>query len=293
MKIVEVVEKDNSLEIKTEAVEDLNANASFDEIQTELDDDSLESFCKQLDFLVKSSDSKAKTLYQTFREGWKDKFKDIEVTSGFVNIRELHPTQNVIYAKKSLKLILNGEWKMKGHDLAVDALLGEDEPKIEMGDPIVVCKVKGVNWLIDGHHRWSKAYAFNPNSSMKAYIIKQAFKSSESVLKFAQGTLTALNNKSPINDAQPANDFNMYNMTPNQLKSIVNDNLTDEVLEHIKKAEVTDEAVDDKKTLITYLWGNIRIMRKYAPKGKHDREYMPQFPDGDTNPANAVKKIKD
>lgn len=276
-----------------EAVEDLNAGASYEEIQDEVEDLPLEQFCQQLDFLVKSDDSKAKALYDTFRKGWKQEFKNIKVTQAFVNIRELHPTQNVIFAHKSLDLILNGKWRMPGATFAVDVLLGDEKPQVEMGDPIVVCNVGGVDYLIDGHHRWSKAYAFNPSCSMKAYIINEAFANADEVLKFAQGTLTILKNKSPINNAQPSNDINLYDITPQQLSGLVNASLNREVLEHIRNLPVTKGIVNDPSTLVSYLWSNVRILRQYAPKGAHDREFMPQFPDGDTNPASAVAKIKE
>ena len=295
MKVVRAFESNDSLKILAEdeiTLKNLDANTGFNDIAKDLGDDSLEHFCAQLDFLVKSDDPKARALYDTFRKGWKDKYRNIKVRSEFVNIYKLHPTQNVIYAKKSLKAILNGTWKIAGADFAVDKLLGEDSPQIEMGDPIIICKIKGVNYLIDGHHRWSKVYAFNPNATMKAYVIDESFSSADEVLKFAQGTLTALRNKSPINGNQPEEDFNMYLMGQSELINIVNEFLSDEVLEHIKNAEVTKGVIDDKKTLITYLWGNIRTMRRYAPKGEHSREFMPQFPDGDTNPKNAVNNIK-
>ena len=283
-----------------EAVEDLvyddevdAENVTFNDIQDELEGTTLEEFCKQLDFLVKSDDEKAKALFEVFKHGWKEKFRNIKVKQAFVNIRDLHPTQNVIYAKKSLALILNGKWRMPGVTYAVDKLLGEEQPQVEMGDPIVVCNVGGVDYLIDGHHRWSKAYAFNPSSSMRAYIIEGGFTDDDEVLKFAQGTLTALRNASPINAAQPSNDFNMYDIAPQQLQGIVTENINQDVLQHIMQAPVTQGVVTDVNTLFSYLWSNVRIMRQYAPKGEHDRDVMPQFPDGDTNPQNALLKISE
>ena len=192
-----------------EAVEDLNAGASYDEIDRELEDASLEEFCQQLDFLVKSDDEKAKALFNTFKQGWKNEYKNIKVKLVNVGIRELQPTQNVIYAQKSLVPILNGTWRIDNYECAVDAMLGAKAPLVVMGDPLVVCNVGGKNYLIDGHHRWSKVYAFNPNCYMRAYTIEGAFNDEEEVLKFAQGTLTLLRNKSPINP-QTNKDTNLY-----------------------------------------------------------------------------------
>ena len=280
--------------LKTEGVEDLQPNANYQQIDSELDNASLEEFCRQLDFLATSDDEKAKALFNTFKRGWKREFGKVEVETGTVFIRDLHPTQNVIYANKSLKKILNGQWNVEGFDFAVDAFLSEQSPEIEMGDPLVVCEVDGTYYLIDGHHRWSKAYSFNPNCKMYAHLIKNSkniFSTADDVLKFAQGTLTALRNTSPINDDQPETDYNMYTMTFNDLVEIVENNLTDEVLEHIVNSPLIEGSIKDVGGVCTYLWANINVMKKYAPAGIHDRIFMPQYPDGDSNPANAVSLI--
>ena len=274
-------------------LKDLDKDASFDDIKKTVSDDSLEFFCKQMEFLLQSGDIKAKALYDAFKKGWKEEFRTLDVNTTQVSIQNLHPTQNVIFAKKSLAPILNGKWKIDGYEYAVDALLGSESPELEMGDPIVVCNVGGTDYLIDGHHRWSKAYAFNPMAKMKAHVIKNPgiFKNADDVLKFAQGTLTALRNKSPINAVQPANDYNLYTITPKEFGSVVQDSLSEDVLKRITQEEETKGIVNDIQTLCSYLWGNVRTMKQKAPFGEHDREYMPQFPDKDTNPKNAVAKI--
>lgn len=274
-------------------LKNLDKDASFDDIKKTVSDDSLEFFCKQMEFLLQSGDIKAKALYDAFKKGWKEEFRTLDVNTTQVSIQNLHPTQNVIFAKKSLAPILNGKWKIDGYEYAVDALLGSESPELEMGDPIVVCNVGGTDYLIDGHHRWSKAYAFNPMAKMKAHVIKNPgiFKNADDVLKFAQGTLTALRNKSPINAVQPANDYNLYAITPTEFGSVVQDSLSEDVLKRITQEEETKGIVNDIQTLCSYLWGNVRTMKQKAPFGEHDREYMPQFPDKDTNPKNAVAKI--
>lgn len=52
---------------------------------------------------------------------------------------------------------------------------------------LVVCNVGGTNYLIDGHHRWSKAYMMNPNAKLYAYVVPSdgVFKTEDDVLKFA------------------------------------------------------------------------------------------------------------
>ena len=266
-------------------------NVTFNDIQDELEGTTLEEFCKQLDFLVNSDDEKAKALFEVFKQGWKEKFRNIKVKQAFVNIRDLHPTQNVIYAKKSLVPILNGTWWMPGVKYAVDALLGGKSPRVDMGDPIVICRVGGTDYLIDGHHRWSKAYAFNPNCSMKAHIIDGGFEDEDDVLKFAQGTLTALRGTSPINVDQPSDDFNLYDIPSGTLRDIVLKNIDKTVLRHIVNALLTKGVVTDANTLFNYLWSNVHTLRRCAKQGEHDRDVMPQFPNGDNNPQSALLNI--
>ena len=276
-----------------EDIKQLPPNATFDKIEAEIEDASFENFCKQLDFLAKSEDEKALKLFNTFKKGWKKEYGDVEVQSGSVFIRDLHPTQNVIYANKSLAPILNGSWNINGYKYAVDAFLSEKSPVIKMGDPLVVCEISGTWYLIDGHHRWSKAYAFNPNCKMRAHLIKNSeniFKTPDDVLKFAQGTLTAMRKSSPINPKQ-VKDINMYEMTAQELVSLVKANVTDEVLEHVSHSPLGSAIVKDIPSLCSYLWANINTMKMYAPAGVHDRIFMPQYPDGNSNPADAVAAI--
>lgn len=278
-----------------EAVEDLNAGSSYDEIQSELEDADYESFCKQLSFLVKNKDPKSQALYNTFKEGWKDEYRDITVSEKFISIRDLHPTQNVIFANKSLVPMLNGKWQIGGKS-AVEVVLSGKSVNIPLGDPLVVCNVGGTNYLIDGHHRWSKFYAFNPTCNLQAYIIedksgKGLFASADDVLKFAQGTLAALG-QDTINP-QSAGDTNMYDMDLAMLTDIVNKNTSPEILQIVIDSPVTGGLVRDKTTLANYLWQNLYTnMFEYAPAGVHDREYMPQYPSG-MDPETAVDTISE
>lgn len=284
---------ENLKKLVGESVKQLSPDSSYEKIDKALDNTSLEGFCKQLDFLATSSDPKAQALFDTFKKGWKEEYGDVRVKSGSIYIRDLHPTQNVIYANKSLQQVLNGKWNVEGYDFAVDAFLSKKSPYVKMGDPLVVCEIGGVYYLIDGHHRWSKVYVFNPNARMKAHLILNSdkiFKTADDVLKFAQGTLTAMRNTSPIN-TKPEKDINMYNMSARQLLNLVKTNLTQDVLDHIVRSPLGRRIVKDIPSLCSYLWANLNTMKMYAPAGIHRRIFMPQYPNGDSNPAHAVDKI--
>ena len=277
-----------------ESVEDLPPNASYNKIDAELEKtNTLSSFCTESDFPANSKDEKAKALFNTFKKGWKAEYGKVQVEPGNVYIRELHPTQNAIYAEKSLSQVLNGTWNVKGYEYAVDAFLSQQSPVIEMGDPLVVCEISKTYYLIDGHHRWSKVYAFNPGAIMKAHLIKNSsniFPTPDDVLKFAQGTLTALKNKSPIGEEEKGT--NMYTMTNTQLVDLVNLYLDKKtVLPHIINAPLTKGSIKNVGQLIAYLAANIGTMKTYAPAGINDRIFMPQYPKGDSNPVHAVAGI--
>ncbi len=266
-----------------------NPEQAATELNATLSDDELDELCYKLSFMVKSTDEKVKKLFEIFKAGWKEKYHAIQVqTDQDVEIGNLKPTQNVIWSEKSLNPLLNGEWKIDGQD-AVDAILKENAV-VAMGDPIIVCKVGDDSYLIDGHHRWSKVYAFNPNAKMKANIITNAFSSAAEVLKFAQGAIAAAEKKDVISD-QPK-QTNMYDLDESGLATIIKDNLKPEILEKIKNAPVTKDVVTDEKSLCTYLYKNIEKMRSDSPAGKQNRDFMPQFPKGDSNPKNELNRIK-
>ena len=257
-----------------------------------LTDNSFKQFCKELNFLVTSKDKKATLLFSTFKKGWKDQFKNIKVSNKNIDIKDLHPTQNVIFAKKSLEPVLNGKWKnANGESVLVDILNKNESKNIKMGDPIIVCNVKGIDYIIDGHHRWSKVYAMNPTAAMNAYIIEESFSTADQVLKFAQGTLAAIG-KPTVAEQKPG-DENLYTISEQNLTKAVESWVSDDILALIMLSDLTKDQVKDRVTLGKYIWENIEIMRSDAPKGPHSREYMPQFPDKDTNPSNVVKNIKE
>ena len=269
--------RDNS-DYVYEAVEDLDAGASYDDIGQELDKAKYEDFCTQLNFLVNNEDPKTQALYKTFKEGWKDEYDDVTVANEYISIRDLHPTQNVIFANKSLVPMLNGTWTVggdkdgKGGKPAVEVTMSGGGVQIPLGSPWVVCNVGGVNYLIDGHHRWSKFYAFNPTCKLQAWVIRNGsgkgiFRSADDVLKFAQGTLAALGQDTVVQ--QSKTDVNMYDLASggedagfNWMLNTVNKNITPQVLQAVINSNLGKRnGIKDNTTLAHYLWprhGNVR-----------------------------------
>lgn len=286
--------KDACNKIIEEEIVELEPTASYDEIDNELDKASFEDFCNQLDFLTKQDDPKAQALFDTFRKGWKEEYSKIRVMERYVLVKNLRPTQNVIYARKSLKKFLSGEWR-NSSDL-LEKLLSKREARVDKSilRAIVVCEIDGEQFIIDGHHRWSKIYLFNPEASMKAYVISNQtiFPTSDDVLKFAQGTITSINGKSPIKNDQPMDDWNLYDMEEKDFRSIVLSYISNKNLEIIENCKLTKGVVTDANSLCDYLWGNVKTMRKEAEIATfHDRKYMPQFNKEIGTPVDAIRKI--
>ncbi len=286
--------KDANHKIIEEEIVELEPTATYDDIDDELDGTSFEDFCNQLDFLTKQDDPKAQALFDTFRKGWKKEYSKIRVVEKFVKVKNLRPTQSAIYARKSLKKFLNGEWR-NSPDL-LEKLLEKKDAKIDKSllRAIVVCEIDGEQFIIDGHHRWSKIYLFNPEASMKAYVISNqtVFPTSDDVLKFAQGTITALNGTSPIRKDQPTDDWNLYDMAEFDFRSIVISYTSDNILGVIVNSNLAKDKVDDVNSLCDYLWKNVKTMRKEAKIATfHDRKYMPQFGKEMGTPSDAVKRI--
>ncbi len=256
-------------------LDELDQHADYGEIMDSLGDKDLEGFCEELDFLLKDDDPKAKALYDTLKDGWQKEYGDVKVEKGTIDVKDFHPTQGEIFTEKSLVPFLNGEAKV-GDEPSVKAVLKEDSPTIDLGKPLVVCRVGGKNYIIDGHHRWSKVCMFNPNAKMNAYIIDgdKTFKDAEDVLKFAQGTLALFTEKSPIHE-QNEDDTNIYRINRSNFNRVVSDSLLDNILEIIATSPVTKGKVTDKESLCDYLWKNKQALPK--PFLDTDREYMPQI----------------
>ena len=281
----------------------ITPDASPADIVDDVTDDKLEDVCQNLEFMLHSDDHKVRALYTKFKEGFKDKFDGLKCKVGYVSIKNLHPTQNVIFLEKSIKPMLDGSWIDKDHggQPVVKSLLDKNDSKqIKLGY-LVVCNVKGTNYLIDGHHRWSKAYMINPNAKMYAYVLPSEgiFNSEDDVLKFAQCEIALYlgrnNSKNhPVNtDANKANDINLYKTSDSVIKAKVEQFLTDEVIEIFANPNnVLDGQYDTRAKIADYVARNKDVMVKNAPAGIHDRTFMPQYPDAN-GPGDALSQINE
>lgn len=140
--------------------------------------------------LISTDQRDLKTFLQEFGELAKDKKvqsflksagSDDSFTfkSAHVQANKLFPSQNQIGVDKSLNDIIKETYNLEKQSKELSALLKGD--KVEMGvkggtAPICCAYAPPKDgqdekfWVIDGHHRWSKAFMANPNAVLSCVV---------------------------------------------------------------------------------------------------------------------------
>lgn len=155
------------------------------------DEMSYENFVKKL--VKGAKDEKTKKWIDYAFGGDSGDIKIKVQQSGYVPVSKLVPTQNFIGLENSIGFTVNNPDKaQKG----LTEMLTKDSPNIEAGSPIWIFEGK---YIIDGHHRWSQVYAFNPNAKIAAIN----FSSTEDIepkqaLAAVQGVIASTLGKVPI-----------------------------------------------------------------------------------------------
>ena len=120
----------------------------FHNAMVALQDNNYEAFIDDLNTLA--TDQKVKNL----RDAIIDRFNSptgvsVKFSSPTaISIKKIHPTQFEVDMEKSLN------FPLKKNPSGIDSAFS-GEPVLIMNNPLVVAKVKGVIYIIDGHHRWS------------------------------------------------------------------------------------------------------------------------------------------
>ena len=109
-----------------------------------------------------------------------------------VPVRDLKPTQNFIGFENSIGFAVSKPDKSKE---SLTAMITEGSPTITPGKPIWIFNGK---YIIDGHHRWSQVYAFNPNAKVMAINFKSSGIQPKQALAAVQGVIASVLNKIPI-----------------------------------------------------------------------------------------------
>lgn len=178
-------------------------------------------------------------------------------------VQDLRPTQNEVVLDKSLSYGLKDpktiESFLKGGVVAV------------AGKSIVTAG--GGKYVIDGHHRWSQLFCFNPNAKIAALDLTD-IKNPMEALKATQLGIAAQIGKVPT--AQ-GGGVNLFKIGESTLKKYVIDNITEPVVEVFKKYKKGNTPEE----IANYIWGNVQMLQKDAKPvaGAPSREVMPQTDD--------------
>ena len=264
-KLYEAGETQNNTEANEEPKQtetSTNDSQGAKEVINKLTNSSYEQFVKIL-----NSDGKSKAFLNFLQQHYKlgdDAIKTVKQSSAKLakgKCSRFIPTQQNISLSKSLGMINKPGWSEKIINTPLEAF----------DDPTIVYAGK---YIIDGHHRWSKAYALNGGNCEIKVLNFPAIEgvSWEDMLKATQLAIVA---SKP--DAQLVNEVgndNMLKSSKDEIKKFVVDNMCDEVVNALKAKGCGDnkEAVADK------IGDNVLEMQKTSQpvSGAAPRSVMPQ-----------------
>ena len=185
-----------------------------------------------------------------------------------IRANKLAPTQNEIGFDQSVMGVITDEY---------NSLQGIINGNPDLGpNPIIIYDGK---WIIDGHHRWSSAFAVNPQASLEVYnIAKKPGFEPEDILKAVHTSIAVDRGKVPSSNPEGENILTSLNL--------------EDVKEKVKK--LTSKArdiwyknfdYDNDDQIANHLYKNLKILvdRGYMVGGP-GRKDMPQT-DADKTPS--------
>lgn len=150
-----------------------------------------------------------------------------------VKCTDLRPTQNEVVLDKSLSFTLKDPRTTK------ICLFSNGPVKLgPQGKEKPIITSNGGKYVIDGHHRWSQLYCANPNASLAAIDIGNAFQSPEEALKAVQLSIAAVVGDVPF---AKGGGTNLFKIDENTLKDYVYKNIVPEVTEIFEKFLANDQ----------------------------------------------------
>lgn len=250
-----------------------------EEILADLRDSDYVEFVKVL-----NSDGKSKAFLDYLRKHYKlgdDSIKTVKQSGaqvGTIKCSALSPTQANISLSKSLGMINKPGWSEKIINT----------PEAAFDTPTVTYAGK---YIIDGHHRWSKAYALNGADCVIKVLNFPAIEgvSWEDMLKAVQLAIVATDpNAKLVNEV--GND-NMLASSDDEIKKFVINNMCDEVLQAMKNKG----RGDTKEAVAETVAKNVAAMRETGKpvSGAMPRAYMPQMDDDGKAKAVLSKAVID
>ena len=150
---------------------------------------------------------------------------------------------------------------------------------VEIG-VIFVINIGGKYYVLDGHHRWSSIYAYNPKALIHCFVIPNTFaKSPQGALENLQLIIGILNGDIPVTKGKGTT--NIYETDKDvwysHILGAINAGNTEEIVNQFKK--VSNAIVDTPEEIAKYLTSNIEKIKNGTSSdasGMPPRELMPQ-----------------
>ncbi len=269
-------------EVKEEEISQAELNNLYNFLKKLAEKDSLGDYVKQLNTMLEDKDAK-QILIKAFGKAEHGYKFDGAVKN--IAVKDLHPTQSEIDVDKSIG------WPFKNAETAKTN--GEKYyggKPVSMPFPLVTFDGK---YILDGHHRWSQVFAFNPDAEMVCVDITLAKDSDikklspNDALKICQGVLAAKRaqdgkGKIPQSKVEGAN---VFKMSEDDIKNKVGEYIkkSKEAAEELAKAAKLDSVDGLKDLLSSNLLKLQKDNKKYSDAG-NPRGDMPQTDKGGDNP---------
>lgn len=240
-----ITEADEDRDAEGEGTEDAFANLVAD-----LQD--IKGYSQYVSALKKLNPEQTKLFMQYF--GKIDPQKPSVGNKG-IPATTLIPTQSEIDWKKSLSYGLKQDCSYFF------------KPPVELGMPVLVYDGK---YIIDGHHRWSQVFMFNPKADVSCVNFTYDQNGPLDVLKDFQAAVLAQTGEVKVGTA----GTNIWNVDENTLREFIDSNISDACWESLVKNKVAT----DRESAINYIVGNAMTLQdKVKPiNNAPDRVDMPQ-----------------
>ncbi len=249
------------------------------------------NYANYVDILNKMlEDPKAKALLM---DGFGGELGDTQLTCQKMKlkVKNLEPTQREIDVSKSIDFPLK-----KPENIDNYYATGPNDVMI-VGMPLITFRQ---NFVIDGHHRWSQVYAFNPEAQMICFNYDGDI-SAQQMLKAVQGAIAAVKADDSNN-----NDGKLPSETV-EGKNLFDDKWDrDAIVEYVKKNAISGiidtfkkyrKELDDMDKVANYVADNLMLLKTnnapYGGSSAPSRGDMPQTDKGGSNPNDVKSSMPD
>lgn len=248
-----------------EADEEVNAEAEVKQHKDEVDPKftalvdklrKIDDYKQFVDTLAKLSAEQKQLFVDNFGDG--DAIKP-DAKPATISVSKLLPTQNQVAA-----------WNSLDRNLASDcSKYFSGVP--DMGGDILTFAGK---YVIDGHHRWSQVFAFNPKAKIGCMNFKyQQETPITNVLKdFQAGCLAS---RGAGFELKGGDGVNLFTVSKEEIRKYIADRIKEPCWQSIVKAG----KAKDEQSAIDYLVRNIMLLQKKCQAHAAtmpERQYMPQ-----------------